>query len=179
MAKGEQHPFGHDLLGQCRFATEAVDNPRLSGTELLVEAQELVEGSHAVNHHGLPYPFGYFGLSQESRRLQLEVAAPQCVESTLAYGPDVGQLGIGVNLCHPVWPTGIYIPRMQPDGTGLHLGTDFAGIAVEHESLGGVGGNGMGVEIEHSGLPMELFGHGVVTATAPGMAPQDALDGQV
>ena len=102
MAKGEQHPFGHDLLSQGRLATEAMHHPQLTGTALLVQTQQAVETAHTVNQHGLLHRLRHLYLRQKSFCLHRHVTATERIQSTLPYRPDVGQLDIPAQLVHPV-----------------------------------------------------------------------------
>jgi len=150
MAKGEQHPFGHDLSGQFGLATEGVYNPRHLGPALFVEAQQSVEGPHAVDDHRLPDGLGHCNLGTEGRLLHIQVAALQGVEAALADGPHVGQRGVGLHPFHLLPPVGIDLPRMQAYRTGLHPSRHLARPAVEHELLGRVCRYSMGVKVEHN-----------------------------
>lgn len=135
-------------------------NPRLAGTALAVQLQELAETAHTVNQHRLPHRFCHFCLCQESGCLHRHIWTAQGIESTLAYCPYIRQLGVFAQLCHAVWPVGSDIPRMQSDGTSLQMGRHLARIAVEHKCLGGVGGNSMCVEIEHGDYQWNFSGTG-------------------
>lgn len=172
-------------------------NPRHPGLALFVKPQQLVESPNAMDDHGFPDSFGHSNLGTEGCLLSLYVTALQGVKATFADSPHVGQGGIGTYLFYLLLPMVIDLPGMQADRTCCHVGRHFTGVAVEHEFLGWVGGDSVGVEVEHIGvpfingtvasfflwtmrsLPMELFWHRIVAVASPGMATQDALHGEV
>ena len=107
-----------------------------------------------MDNHGFPYGFGHSNLGPECRLLSLHITALQAVKATFADGPHIGHGGIGTHLFHQLLPVLIDPPGMQTDRTCCHVGRHFAGVTVEHEFLGGVGGDSVGVKVEHIGVPV-------------------------
>ena len=128
------------MFCEFRLAAEAVHNPGHPGAAHFVQAQQAVEGPHAVYYDGFPHPLGQCCLGTEGGRLQFDVGAAQCVEAAFAYCPHVGQGGVGLSLCHLLLPVAGHVPGVQAYGACRDVGPDLSGLAVEHVLLGGVGG---------------------------------------
>jgi hypothetical protein len=156
MAKGEQHPFGHDLLGKGWFSTEAMHNPRLPWLQLFVKTKQDLKSPHTMNNHGLAHLVGKLNLRPEGFYLQGHLLTPQRIESTLPNGPDIGQDGIGTQKVQLHLPRCSDLPRMQPHRTGYHVSGHLSGRYVEHKLRTGMLRKGVGVEIEHSQREVEV-----------------------
>ena len=121
MAKGQQQSFGHYLSGLFRFATESMYDPRLrcpSRTsaflcQLSPHGQQLVEGTHAMYHHGLFHAFCYVNLCSKSLLLLCPVLGVSLVQATLTYGPHLLVSGLKAHDSYCFSPTIVNLPGMQ------------------------------------------------------------------
>lgn len=178
-ADAQEQSFPAQLLGLLWFPAKAVYQPPLGGTSPAFEGDERVESFHAVYDKGLAEAFREVDVSLENFDLATQLASACGVEAALADGNDLRQGGDAydfgpVGFGRGVALVGVDTGRETAVGALLDDCRRVVWIGVADGILPFVdGAQPVGVHVVAGDAR-----HGVVAASAPGVAAGYAPQGQ-
>lgn len=100
LAEGEAEAVAQQLLCQGCLASESMNNPRHSGTNLSLQLQQFGNSLHYMEYERFPARFGQQSLATESEQLLFQRGIGTFVKTRLAYRPYTGA-GSGFLQCLP------------------------------------------------------------------------------
>lgn len=183
-AETEIEPGTQELLSQLWFAAEGMDDARHTGRGAAEGLEQFVPGPDAMNDERLLQLAGQGDVTGKTVLLRFQSNGTEFVEPALADGHDFRPLRQRLNRMEGLLPVA-RIHRMNAHG----IESPFAkrkrysrqhGIGQVDDGLpcGCVKTVGMdvGYVLQHKRVP--ALRHGIVTAAAPGMATEDAAQGE-
>ena len=100
LTEGEAETVLQQLLCQGSLASESMNNPRHSRTDLPLQLQQFGGSLHHMDYERFPTRFGQQSLTTERNDLLLQGGIGTSVKTRLTYRPDAG-MGSGLFQCLP------------------------------------------------------------------------------